>query len=131
MVVIVDGANVMGSRPDGWWRDRPRAAERLHRDLLAAESTLGCDEVVLILEGRARGGSPAGRDGGVQTVHAAGSGDDSIVEHAAARSSGGDQVVVVTADRELRQRVAAVGASVVGPSWLMSRMQEGGNRATN
>lgn len=130
-MVIVDGANVMGSRPDGWWRDRAGAAGRLHRDLVAAELRLSCDEVVLILEGQARGGPPAGHHGRVQTVHAPGSGDDSIVEHAAARSSAGDQVVVVTADRELRQRVAAVGASVVGPAWLLRRMRDGGHRTTN
>jgi hypothetical protein len=33
VTIIVDGANVVGSRPDGWWRDRAGAAVRLHDNL--------------------------------------------------------------------------------------------------
>ncbi|MGH3509570.1 MAG: hypothetical protein ACRDPI_04995 [Nocardioidaceae bacterium] len=119
-VLIVDGANVVGSRPDGWWRDRAGAAERLHEAIAGAD--LGHDLIVLVLEGAAKPGWPAGADGALHTVHAAGSGDDAIVEQAHARSSGGVDVVVVTADRELRERVAAAGASCVGPSWLLDRL---------
>ena len=77
-VLIVDGANVVGSRPDGWWRDRARAARRLQEQLSTA--VLPHDEVVLVLEGAARQGNPAGQDGRLRTVHAPGSGDDAIVE---------------------------------------------------
>ena len=59
--LIVDGANVVGSRPDGWWRDRPGAAARLQAQLLAAD--LAYDEVVLVLEGKARAGVPEGTRG--------------------------------------------------------------------
>ena len=118
-VLIVDGANVVGSRPDGWWRDRAGAAERLHREIAAAD--LGCDDIVLVLEGQARRGRPAGIDSPVRTVHAEGSGDDAIVEQVRLLSEQGDEVVVVTADRALRDRVAAVGGSYVGPSWLLAR----------
>ena len=71
-VLVVDGANVVGARPDGWWRDRAGAAARLHDRLVAAD--LGTD-VVLVLEGRARPGVPEGTQGRVRTVHATGSGD--------------------------------------------------------
>jgi len=118
-VLVVDGANVVGSRPDGWWRDRAGAARRLHRAIAAAD--LGYDEVVLVLEGAARAGQPAAEDGALHTVHAGGSGDDAIVDHVRARSADGDEVVVVTADRALRTRVAAAGGSCVGPSWLLER----------
>lgn len=118
-VLIVDAANVVGSRPDGWWRDRPGAALRLHQALAAAD--LGYDAVVLVLEGEARRGRPVGVDGAVHTVHAQGSGDDAIVEQVHSRSDGGDDVVVVTADRALRARVAAAGGSSVGPSWLLDQ----------
>jgi len=57
-VLIVDGANVVGSRPDGWWRDRAGAARRLQEQLSTA--VLPHDEVVLVLEGNARRGNPAG-----------------------------------------------------------------------
>lgn len=121
-VLVVDGANVVGSRPDGWWRDRPGAAARLHRALTASD--VGYDAVVLVLEGDARRGQPAGEAGGVHTVHAPGSGDDAIVEKVRARCSDGDDAVVVTADRVLRGRVAAAGGSCVGPSWLLARLPQ-------
>ena len=118
-VLIVDGANVVGSRPDGWWRDRAGAAHRLHEAIAAAD--LGYEVVVLVLEGAAKRGQPAGEDGAILTVHAPGSGDDAIVGQVRAHATDGDDVVVVTADRELRARVAAVGGSSVGPSWLLAQ----------
>lgn len=118
-VLVVDGANVVGSRPTGWWRDRAGAAKRLHQAIAAAD--LEYDVVVLVLEGQAKRGQPAGADGVVQTVHAQGSGDDTIVDQVRARTADGDDVVVVTADRELKQRVAAAGGGSVGPSWLLDR----------
>src|ERR1700712_3537600 len=102
-VLVVDGANVVGSRPDGWWKDRAGAARRLHERLLTAD--LSYDELVLVLEGAAKGGVPAGRDGHVRTVHAKGSGDDEIVAQA---DRAGEVGVVVTAG----------GASSMSPTGL-------------
>ena len=118
-VLVVDAANVVGSRPNGWWRDRAGAAQRLHRAI--ATTDLGHDLVVLVLEGQAKQGQPPGVDGAVLTVHAPGSGDDAIVEQVRTRAASGDVVVVVTADRLLRQRVTAAGGSSLGPSWLLDR----------
>jgi hypothetical protein len=118
-VLVVDGANVVGSRPTGWWRDRAGAAKRLHQAIATAD--LDYDVIVLVLEGAAKGGQPAGEDSGIHTVHAPGSGDDAIVEQVRTRSTDGADVVVVTADRELRERVAAAGGSSVGPSWLLTQ----------
>jgi predicted RNA-binding protein with PIN domain len=121
-VLIVDGANVMGSRPDGWWRDRAAAARRLQEQLLAA--ALPYDEIVLILEGKARQGIPAGQDGRLRTVHAPGSGDDAIVQAVIAEVEIGDgrEVTVATADRVLRDRVKAAGARSVSPSSLLDQL---------
>lgn len=116
-VLVVDGANVVGSRPDGWWKDRAGAARRLHERLLTAD--LSYDEVVLVLEGAAKGGVPKGKDGHVRVVHARGSGDDEIVTQA---DRDGDVVVVVTADRMLQARVASKGASSLGPGWLLDQL---------
>ncbi|GAA2411125.1 hypothetical protein GCM10010420_45000 [Streptomyces glaucosporus] len=107
-LLVVDAANVVGSVPDGWWRDRHGAAERL-RDRLAARE--GGEEVVLVVEGAARGVASVP---GVRVVAAPGSGDDRIVELVAAEGAG-RRCVVVTADRELRERVTALGAEVAGP----------------
>ncbi len=121
-VLIVDGANVVGSRPDGWWRDRAGAARRLHARLSATE--LPQEEVVLVLEGDARRGRDAGREGRVRTVHAERSGDDAIVDEVLRQVGAGDGrgVIVVTADRELRDRVETAGASSRGPGWLLNQL---------
>lgn len=117
---MVDGANVVGSRPNGWWKDRAGAARRLHEQLAVAD--LPYDDVVLVLEGAAKGGVPAGADGHLTTVHAQGSGDDAIVAQARQGAERGDVVTVVTADRMLQSRVAATGATSMGPSWLLDRL---------
>jgi ADP-ribose pyrophosphatase YjhB (NUDIX family) len=136
LTVIVDAANVMGSRPDGWWRDRSGAATRLSGELAAlagggiADLPAELDaptlerwfpQFVVVLEGQARGA--AHPDGVPETllrlVRASGSGDDKIAALA------GEQVgrrLVVTADRALRARCQAAGAAVTGPSWLLSQL---------
>ena len=116
---MVDGANVVGSRPDGWWKDRAGAARRLHEQLMVADTSY--DEVVLVLEGAAKGGVRAGRDAHLRTVHAPGSGDDTIVAQARAAAERGHRVSVVTADRLLKARVAA-HADVQTPSWLLDQL---------
>ncbi|MGW0658494.1 NTP pyrophosphohydrolase [Streptodolium elevatio] len=126
-LVVVDAANVVGSVPDGWWWDRLGAARRL-RDALVRDAAEGLAatgsvpdwaetgplDVVLVVEGKARGltGVP-----GVDVVGTSGSGDDEIVRLvAAARDADpGRRCAVVTADRELRARVTALGAVPVGP----------------
>ncbi|WP_333774438.1 NTP pyrophosphohydrolase [Streptomyces sp. IBSBF 3136] len=116
LLVIVDGANVVGSRPDGWWRDRRGAAERL-RDRLAAEGLpgrAGPVEIVLVVEGAARGVRSVP---GVRVEEASGSGDDRIVELTA--QSPDRPRLVVTADRELRRRVTDLGAQVTGPRTVL------------
>lgn len=116
LLVIVDGANVVGSRPDGWWRDRRGAAERL-RDRLAREGLpghAGAVELVLVVEGAARGVESVP---GVRVAEASGSGDDRIVELAA--ENPGRARLVVTADRELRRRVTELGAEVAGPRTVL------------
>ena len=116
-VLVVDGANVVGSRPDGWWRDRAGAAARLHGRLAVADTSY--DEIVLVLEGQAKAGVPKGRDGHLRTVHASRDGDATITDETRAARERGEDVIVITADRGLRQRVEAVGARTMSPSWLL------------
>ncbi|MFE6866677.1 NTP pyrophosphohydrolase [Kitasatospora sp. NPDC057692] len=131
-LLVVDGANVVGSVPDGWWRDRRGAAQRL-RDALAPLAGRGLDgaaggdrpdlpgwarsgplEVVLVVEGAARGVTATPE---VRVEAASGSGDDLIVDLVAAALAArpGRECLVVTADRGLRARVSALGAAVAGP----------------
>lgn len=119
-VLIVDGANVVGARPDGWWKDRAAAARRLHEALMTAD--VPQEKVVLVLEGAAKGGVRPGRDAHVRTVHAKGSGDDAIVAEAAAAAERGDRSTVVTADRILMGRVEHHGAMILSPTWLLGEL---------
>lgn len=123
-MIVVDAANVVGSRPDGWWKDRAGANRRLVDDLAGAvEAGRVASPVVVVLEGEGRGGTPEGqRCAGVDVVHAAGEGDDTIVR--VVRDLSPDPVVLVTADRALASRARAVGASVRGPIWLREAMHD-------
>jgi len=125
-LVVIDAANVIGSRPDGWWRDRAGAAARLLDTLRAGLTDDPDAELVLVLEGVARAGAEQGDHGEVRVVHAAGSGDDAIAELVAAATSSDPArpVVVVTADRGLRGRVEIVGAATHGPSWLRRQLTQ-------
>lgn len=127
LVMVVDAANVVGSRPDGWWRDRVGATTRLRDELellapvpaaaLELPATQWWPRVTLVAEGRARG---VGSLDGVTVLDAPGSGDDAVtaaVESAVAERPQ-DHVVAVTADRELRKRVDAAGGRSIGPSAL-------------
>ncbi len=121
-ILVVDGANVVGSRPDGWWRDRAGAAARLHGRLAVADTAY--TEIVLVLEGQAKAGVPRGRDGHLRTVHSPGDGDATIVKEASSARKLGRDVVVVTADRALAQRVESVGCRTMSPTWLLAVLED-------
>lgn len=134
--LIVDAANVVGSRPDGWWRDRVGATNRL----LAALAGLARDGLVadgpgpvtpyqrllpglrVVVEGAARA-AQAPVEGwwapALSVVVATGSGDDTIVLEAQADP----QAVVVTADRGLRARLPPTSPTR-GPGWLWDQLTE-------
>jgi 8-oxo-dGTP diphosphatase len=126
---VVDVANVMGARADGWWRDRAGAALRLGREVTALarrSGTAPASAWVLVLEGRARDAAAllvdeagSGAAVPVRVVAAPGSGDDAIVGAVAEVTARDESCLVVTADRELRQRCEELNASVAGPGWLL------------
>ncbi|MBB4684926.1 NUDIX domain-containing protein [Amycolatopsis jiangsuensis] len=135
LVLVVDAANVLGSRPDGWWRDRRGATERL-RDRLATLAGEGLRDpvagvgagpawqwwprVVLVVEGEPR---TVPSVPGVEVAAADADGDAKLVEVAAqARERAENHVVAVTADRELRDRVSALGAQVLEPGALLREL---------
>jgi hypothetical protein len=118
-VLLVDAANVMGSRPDGWWRDRPAAARALVTRIQSAVVAGRLEPpVVVVLEGQARRGVPEASDGDVRVLHADGSGDDALVRLAGQTA----RPVLVSADRGLAARMRAAGGKVVAPGWLLDRL---------
>ena len=70
--LVVDGMNVIGSRPTGWWRDRPGAARTLLRQLqgLRAQHATSGDDLVLVLDGRPLSDLPEGTHEGVIVLYA-------------------------------------------------------------
>jgi hypothetical protein len=121
-VLLIDAANVIGSRPTGWWRDRPGAARAfVERVSAAVEAGRIAEPVVVVLEGAARGGVEAGVAHGVTVVHAPGSGDDTLLEVAGDAAS---QVTLVSADRALCQQAMDLGADVERPGWLIHLLDQ-------
>ena len=122
-VVVVDVANVMGSRPDGWWRDRAGAAGRLvdalqglaGREVDTGGRQVVVAELVAVVEGAARAVPDAPSP--VRVVRAPADGDTTIAGEAAALTAAGHLVLVVTSDRGLRARLVA-GVLVEGSGWL-------------
>ena len=123
--LVVDVANVMGSRPDGWWRDRAAAATRLLGALAAlpGRTVAGPDGDVLrisavhaVVEGQARNAPGVS---GVEVVRAEADGDTTIARVCAELLDAGLCPLAVTADRGLRARLAD-GTAVVGPRWLLA-----------
>ncbi|MCT9821188.1 NUDIX hydrolase [Microbacterium sp. W1N] len=128
--LLIDAANVVGSVPDGWWKDRAGAAERLLGRLAAlAEHGIPASaldlpehtwfpEIHIVLEGQARSAPDVD---GLEIVRAEGQGDDTIVAEAARLQSAGRTVRVITSDRGLADRVRDLGGVVSPVSWLNDR----------
>jgi predicted RNA-binding protein with PIN domain len=118
---LIDGMNVIGTRPDGWWRDRDGAMVRLV-DLLERWAAAEGEEVTVVFE---RPPSPPLSSSVIEVAHAPrprpNSADDEIVRRLEAASAA-TEVRVVTSDRWLGDRARALGATVVSAesfrSWL-------------
>ncbi|MDJ1115085.1 NUDIX domain-containing protein [Microbacterium dauci] len=131
--LIVDAANVVGATPDGWWKDRAGAAERLltklegiHRDgvpsdVFGLSGERWFPRVVAVLEGAARDAASSGL---VEVVRAAAAGDDEIVAQADAAVRKGERTLVVTSDRGLAERLEGVGAATRSVSWLRAQLPD-------
>lgn len=131
-LVVLDAANIIGARAEhGWWKDRAGAAAKLISEV-GALSTEGLrtppgdlsaldrwfPRFVAVIEGAARNVAAVP---GISVIAAPGSGDDAIVR-AVQDAAPWEHVLVVTADRGLRERVTALGADVTGPRWLLSQL---------
>ncbi|MDA8356016.1 MAG: NYN domain-containing protein [Actinomycetota bacterium] len=141
---IIDGMNVIGSRPDGWWRDRAAARRRLLREvagvldrLEAADphsGTAPCEPelgprdgtvVVVVFDGRHRADEvAAGAEAGLEVVFAPGGPNaaDRVIAVLVRDAPRPVRTVVVTSDRALADQVRAIGATVVGPRELRALM---------
>ncbi len=121
---IVDGMNVIGTRPDAWWKDRDGAMLRLVGMLERWASQDGAD-VTVVFE---RAPSPPIRSTVIEVAHAPrakrDAADDEIVRRLRADPDP-SSVIVVTSDRWLADRAAALGAAVVGAESFRLRLEVG------
>jgi predicted RNA-binding protein with PIN domain len=119
---LVDGMNVIGTRPDAWWKDRHAAMVRLV-DLLERWAAEGGEEVTVVFE---QPPSPPIPSTVVEVAHAPrphrDSADDEIVRRLTADSEPG-AVRVVTSDNWLADRVHAAGATVEPANSFRMRLE--------
>jgi predicted RNA-binding protein with PIN domain len=109
--LIVDGNNVMGSRPDGWWRDRAGAARRLVEQIGAWAQ----EDVLVVFDGRAPDDLPAPPRVDVRFAERGGrDAADDVIAALVAGDGAPDTLRVVTSDAELARRVREHGAAVSG-----------------
>jgi predicted RNA-binding protein with PIN domain len=118
---IVDGMNVIGSRPDGWWRDRPGAQRRLAEEL-AEFAAAGGDEVAVVFDGKPFELEAPGVDVAFASRRGPDAADDDIAGRVAADGDPGS-LSVVTSDEGLAERVRAHGAEVIGAGAFRRRME--------
>jgi predicted RNA-binding protein with PIN domain len=114
---LVDGMNVIGSRPTGWWRDRRGAMRELVGDL----ARLG-EPVTVVFDGR-----PFDLDdtGQVEVLFASRSGPNAADDDIAALAAGSAEPLrVVTSDGALAERVRRSGTEVVGAGTFRARLDE-------
>jgi predicted RNA-binding protein with PIN domain len=118
---LVDGMNVIGSRPTGWWRDRPGAMRSLTEELGALAAATG-DELTVIFDGRPfELDAPEGVSVEFATRRGPNAADDDITALAEADPDPGG-LTVVTSDRTLAERVRQAGAEVVGAGDFRRRL---------
>jgi predicted RNA-binding protein with PIN domain len=119
---LVDGMNVIGTRPDAWWKDRDAAMLRLV-DQLERWAANDDEEVTVVFE---RPPSPPIRSTVIDVAHAPkpkrNAADDEIVRRLRADADPG-AVRVVTSDRWLADRAWAAGASVEGSDSFRTRLE--------
>ncbi len=118
---MVDGMNVIGSRPTGWWRDRPGAMRALAEELSELSRATG-DELTVIFDGR-----PFELDDapGVSVEFATRRGPNAADDDIAAlveRDPDPGSLTVVTSDRTLAGRVRRAGATVMGAGEFRRRL---------
>jgi predicted RNA-binding protein with PIN domain len=120
---LVDAMNLIGSRPDGWWRDRHAAMARLVDQLERWAANSG-DQVTVVFEGTPE---PPISSQAIEIVSAPrptrNAADDEIVRLLESDPDP-DEVTVVTSDKALVERVRELGAAVEPASSLRRRLEE-------
>jgi uncharacterized protein YaiI (UPF0178 family) len=119
---VIDAMNVIGSRPDGWWRDRPAAIERLVGQLDRWAASSG-EQVTVVLEQPPSAPIPSERVEVVSAPRPApDSADAEILRHLPDWLAAGE-VTVVTSDRDLAERARSLGAAIEPAAAYRARLE--------
>ena len=122
--LVVDALNVIGTRPDGWWRD-PDAAKRRLVERIQALAIADPTPITVVIDGRPLPDLPEGEHGGVLVLYADRPGPDAADDRIVALAERArPSLRVVTSDRALRDRLVLLGAEVEGASWLLRRLDQ-------
>ena len=131
--VVVDGNNVIGAVPDGWWRDRPAAVRRLLGRLRCHAAAAGARAPVVLVLDVPQADLPEGDHGGVTVLYARRRGRDAADDRIADLVTGPDAALgagpieVVTSDRGLADRVGGrPGLTVTGARAYLARLTAAG-----
>ena len=121
--VFVDGDNVMGSRPDGWWRDRAGAARRLVAEIIPLALGHG-SAWTIVFDGQEPPAMPPSPEclTVIHTGHRRRDGADDRIVELLHECSNRAASLVYTSDAKLRTRVKALGTQVMGSGTLLSQI---------
>jgi predicted RNA-binding protein with PIN domain len=118
---VVDGMNVIGSRPTGWWRDRPKAMRELVEELGTFADATG-DEVTVVFDGEPfEVDAPGGVDVRFASRRGRNAADDDIAA-LVERDDDPGAISVVSSDGDLARRVRDAGAAVLGAGEFRRRL---------
>jgi predicted RNA-binding protein with PIN domain len=122
-MLLVDGMNLIGARPDGWWEDRGQAMRLLAWELRAFAEDTG-EELTVVFDGRPIDEVLRGHGIGVQFAPGGANAADRRIERLVADHPDPESVTVVTSDKALVRAVIGAGASVVGAGEFRDRLDE-------
>jgi predicted RNA-binding protein with PIN domain len=122
-MLLVDGMNLIGARPDGWWKDRTEAMRLMAWELRAFAEDTG-EELTVVFDGRPI--STVLRGHGIEVQFAPGGANaaDRRIERIVNDHPAPETVTVVTSDKALVRAVTEAGASVVGSGEFRARLDE-------
>lgn len=122
-MLLVDGMNLIGSRPDGWWKNRGRAMRLLAWELRAFAEETG-EEVCVVFDGRPLDEVMRGRGIQVQFAPGGTNAADRRIVRIVDDHDDPASITVITSDKALERQVRAAGASVVGSGEFRARLDE-------
>ncbi|HEX6117003.1 MAG TPA: NYN domain-containing protein [Solirubrobacterales bacterium] len=122
-MLLVDGMNVIGARPDGWWEDRTEAMRLMAWELRAFAEDTG-EEVTVVFDGRPIPAVLRGHGIEVQFAPGGANAADRRIERLVGDHDDPGEVTVVTSDKALSNAVTAAGASVIGSGEFRTRLDE-------